>query len=963
MVKFRPMTNSANLGDSIKHAPAAFDAQAGARLRDQLGATFAELAEDERALVIGVASCSPYLARLMARAPRGVLDILRAPPAETLRAACDAAAHAAAADPAEQMQGLRRAKAQAALGVALADIAGAWDVMEAARAISDFADAAVEAALKAAAGPDGADGIAVIAMGKHGGKELNYSSDIDLIVLYDPQTINAGGDADARKAAIRITRDMVALLQNQTADGYVFRTDLRLRPDPGVSPVALTVAAAEAYYEAFGQNWERMAFVKARAAAGDIALGEAFLKALRPFVWRKFLDFAAIEDVHAVKRQIHAAKGGAKIEFEGHDIKLGRGGIREIEFFVQTQQLILGGKNPDLRRRATLEALAALAAHGAIAESQRADLDAAYRYLRQVEHRLQMINDEQTHRIPKAAEDIDRLATFLGEESANAFCEKLQAQLENVRRHYDDLFVEDAPETTQIGPLVFTGVESDPATIDTLKRMGFERAEDVAGKIRRWHAGGMRATRSERARGLLTKLVPPLLDALSKAGEPDDAFFAFAAFLERLPAGVQVFSLLINNIELFDSLIRIMTASPFLGRELSRHVNFVEQLVEKGAGAAPPATESYAPALAEALARAATYEETLNAVRRWAGEQKFRIAAQLAADALRADTAAAHLTAIAEACIGALAPAALGEMRRQHGTLDGDLAIVALGRLGAEEMTTASDIDLMFIYDAPADAESDGPRSLTPTEYFTRLVRRIVTALSARTEEGRLYDVDMQLRPSGGAGPAAVSLSAFRRYYEEDAWTWEIMALTKARVLDGSSALGGAVAAEIDAILARPRDREKVAQDVHEMRRRLIEAKPPASVWDVKNAPGGLTDIAFICQFLSLASAQRLGRPPRATGAAIEWLAGRGELAEADAMVLAEAHAMFEDILHAGRAATGGVFSARNAGDTLRNRMASICAARSVEEAERALTNRQSQVAKIYRKVIGQEIRAGAHLG
>jgi len=952
------------LAGRIKSAPHGFDPDAAQQVRDGLGARFAELTKPEQALIDAAAGCSPYLRRLMLRDADLIIDILRAPPEEMLaRAGKIAGAAATASDQGEQIKILRRAKHEAALAIALADIAGVWDVMEAAHAVSTFADAAVNAALSAAvrhAGLErGVAGIAVIAMGKHGGEELNYSSDIDLIVVFDHEAMGFAASAEAQVGAVKAAREMVNLLQTQTPDGYVFRTDLRLRPDPGVSALAISVRAGEAYYEAYGQNWERMAYIKARAAAGDIAVGAKFLAALRPFVWRKYLDFAAIEDVQAVKRQIHSAKGGAEIEFEGHDVKLGRGGIREIEFYAQTQQLILGGKNPALRSRSTLEALAALRAHGHITDKACAELTEAYRYLRHVEHRLQMINDEQTHRVPKDAVAIDRLAAFAGEKNAAALRDKLTGTLIGVQRHYDDLFRSGADEAEEIGPLVFTGVENDPATIETLEGLGFHRAAAVCETIRRWHAGGMRATRTERARLLLTKLMNPLLEALSKASNPDDAFFAFAAFVSNLPSGVQVFSLLANNIAVFDTLIRIMTISPFLGRALSQRINVVEGFIENGLAAPPPALASYAPSLEEVLTGAGSYEDALNLTRRWAGEHKFPIAAQLAAGVRPPQEAAAHFTEIAGACIAALAPAAQKEMRAQHGTIDGSLVIVGLGRLGAGEMTATSDIDLMFIYDAPndgnGDAVSSGPRALAATDYYTRLVRRIITALSAATPEGGLYEVDMQLRPSGGAGPAAVSFSAFRRYYEKEAWVWELMALTKARIVAGAGALAANVEQEVEKILRRPREHAAVAADVNDMRQRLLDAKPASGPWDVKNILGGLTDIAFICQYLSLVAGEALGRAPRASADAIQWFAERGELKENEAIALAKAQALFDAVLHGARAATGGVFTPAGAGEMLSARMASICGAATIKDAERDLTLRQSEVAQIYRTVIRQD--------
>ncbi len=952
------MTESATLGDRISFAPAAFDPDAAQLLREAFGARFHGLGKDEQALVAGAAACSPYLRRLMMRDPDFVAEVLRAPSAVMLERACADATRAADAESSdEQLAILRRAKNRAALLIALADIAGYWDVMQSAEAVSAFADAAISAAIRAGcrkAGHDAdASGIAVLAMGKLGACELNYSSDIDLIVLYDPTAMGALGKTEAQAAAVKAAREMVALLQTQTPDGYVFRTDLRLRPDPGVSALAISVQAAETYYEVYGQNWERMAFVKARAAAGDIGVGEAFLSSLRPFVWRKFLDFAAIEDVKAVKKQIHSAKGGATIEFEGHNIKLGRGGIREIEFYAQTQQLILGGKNQNLRVRGTLDALSALNAHGHVSDDVHRELAGAYRYLRHVEHRLQMINDEQTHRIPKAPQDIERLAAFLGEANIEAFADRLIPVLRGVERRYDGLFRSDADEAASVGPMVFTGVESDPATIETLKTLGFKRPEDVSETIRRWHAGGLRATRTERARIILTKLMSPLLEALSKAGNPDDAFFAFADFLSRLPAGVQVFSLLANNIVLFDRLIEIMTVSPFIGRELSKRVNFIERLVEESLAAPPPAPETYAESLKDTLAAARDYEDALNMTRRWAGEARFLIAAQLAVGLRPAADAAAHFSAIADACIMAMCEAAQSEMRRQHGDIDGALAIAGLGRLGAREMTATSDIDLIFIYDAPADALSTGARPLSPTDYYTRLVRRIVTALSAATPEGALYEVDMQLRPSGGAGPAAVSLSAFQRYYAEEAWTWELMALSKARVICGGASLTGAVESEIETIFRRPREREKLKADVGDMRRRLLEAKPGAGPWNVKHVRGGHTDIAFVCQYLALEHGARWGRPPQPNVGAIAWFAEKGALSREDAENLLEAQRLYDGVLQTARAATGGVFAPEGAGAALTARMASLCERQSIKEAEQALTRRQEQVASIYCRVIG----------
>lgn len=946
-----------SLSDSIVSAPQPADADAAAQFAESCGPALHGLPAPARALLEGVAGASPYLRRLALKRKDGLAAMFDAPPQETLAAAIVAAADAGSGESADaQMKILREAKQEAALLIAFADIGGAWDVTETTAALSRFADAAVEGALAGAVARsplEAADGLVFLAMGKHGAFELNYSSDVDLVVLFDPGRMACDDRFEAQKRATAITRDVVNLMQMQTADGYVFRTDLRLRPDPGVTAPAVSINSAETYYEAYGQNWERMAFIKARPCAGDLALGEQFLKTLRPFIWRKFLDYAAIEDVHAVKRQMHSAKGGGDIAFEGHDVKLGRGGIREIEFYAQTQQLILGGKNPALRQRATLDALVSLAAAGAVEESARDAMSEAYRYLRHVEHRLQMVNDEQTHRIPQRREDIARVALFAGAQDAAAFKERLLATFRTVSECYDALFEADDAPGSSVGPLVFTGVETHPATLETLQKLGFKRGPEVSAAIMRWHKGTLRATRTERARVLLTKLVPPLLEALAKAGDPDEAFFAFEDFLARLPAGVQVFSLLINNVDIFDALIRIMTISPYLGRQFSKRINLVERLLDNRWSEPPPAPETYEAACREALAAAPDYEGALNAARRWAGEQKFQIAAQLAVGLLPAEAASARFTAIADASIRALLDAALAEMRAQHGSIGGEFVVVGLGRLGAAEMTASSDIDLMFVYDAPADAQSDGARPLGAPDYFTRLVRRAVTAFSAATEEGALYEVDMQLRPSGKAGPAAVSLAAFKSYYAEAAWTWETMALVKARVIGPQGALARAVSDEIEAILVRPRDAASLAADVADMRGRLDAAKPGAGPWDVKNIVGGLTDIAFICQHLALRAGAAAGRPPRSVAQALAWFAKAGELAQEDADLLISAHRLFEAVLQTSRAATGGVFAPDHAGEALCVRMASVCGEQTVEAAERNLLRREAQVAALFARIVG----------
>ncbi|NWG70010.1 MAG: bifunctional [glutamine synthetase] adenylyltransferase/[glutamine synthetase]-adenylyl-L-tyrosine phosphorylase [Parvularculaceae bacterium] len=955
------------LENRVGEIPRVFDAAASERLCAALGPRLTTLGQKAQGLLAAVGGASPYLSRLIARSPEETLFLMKtAPEAAIADIVGRARAAGDASSPEETMAELRRAKRLAALLTALAEIGGVWDSLEAAAALSDFADAAVDSSLRAAlkkqagkgflrAGePDceRASGVAIIAMGKLGARELNYSSDIDLIVLFDPESA-AFADAEAARAvSVAAARDLLRLMSERTPEGYVFRTDLRLRPDPGVTAAAISVRAAEAYYEAHGQNWERAAFIKARAAAGDIGVGERFIANLRPYVWRKYLDYAAIEDIHSIKRQIHAAKGGGAIEFFGHDVKTGRGGIREIEFLAQTQQLILGGKEPKLRERKTLDALSRLAEMGRLADADHATLQANYHYLRRVEHRLQMINDEQTHRIPRESEEVARLAAFLGEESPTAFESRLLETLVSTHRHFAELFEKEERLSSSAGSLIFTGVENDQATLATLSSLGFKRPADVSDVIRRWHTGSLRATRSPRARELLTKLGPRLLEELGRAGDPDAAFIAFDRFLAQLPAGVQVFSLFANNPHIFEDLIRIMTIAPELGRQLAKRAHLVEALLENDWPRPPPSAEAMRTELALKLQSAEGYEAKLNAARRWASERRFDVAAQLVIGAIAPDAAAAHFTAIADCCVAGLLPVARAETVSQLGDIDGGLVVIGLGRLGAGAMTAGSDIDLIFVYDAPAVAQSTGLKPVEASVWYPRYVRRALTALSAVTEEGSLFEVDMQLRPSGGAGPAAVSLSAFEKYYAADAWTWEAMALLKGRIVAGDAAAAAKVRAVMDAVLARDRPRAALARDVAEMRARLAQAKPAKGIWDVKLASGGLADLDFIVEFLALASGPNLRATPQLTAALINLLDNQSILAKDEARALRAAGECFETIMQLSRAATGEIFDPHSSGEALKMRMATALGAADIREAERMLDARLDDVRRLFEKIV-----------
>jgi len=823
-----------------------------------------------------VFAASWYLTGLAQRDPARLDRLLGADSEATLgallvdTAACAGLAH----EPAQAR--LRELKAGLHLLTALADLGGAWSLDQVTGALTRFADAAVAAALRVAARGEleagrltrlgeGAEGPVpgwfCIAMGKQGAFELNYSSDIDVSVFFHPDRMPIAPGVDPQAFAVRLTHRLADLIQARTEDGYVFRMDLRLRPDPASTQPAVPVPAALDYYESVGQNWERAAFIKARPCAGDAPAAEAFLAELSPFVWRRNLDFAAIADIHSIKRQIHAHKVDERISAKGVDLKLGRGGIREIEFYVQTQQLIVGGRNAALRSRRTLDALQALVEAGHVAPQAAAELTEAYRTLRAVEHRIQMVGDEQTHRLPEAAGERRRIAALAGFERLAAFDAAITRTLKTVNARYAELFPEEEPLSSAFGSLVFTGVDDDPETLATLARMGFSNPPRISQTIRGWHHGHIPATATERGRELFTRLAPRLLDAAQASGSPDAAFNRFGDFFARLSSGVQLQSLFLAQPRLFELVVQVMAFAPRLANTLARRPAAIDAMLDRGFF--DPVEIAEDRALMDRAVRAAEpagFEAVMDAVRVVHREQAFRVGVQVMSGAASAEAAGAAFADLADLCLEVLAPAALAEVRRVAGDLPGDFAVVALGKAGSREMSAGSDLDLMTLYRPAEPGEASSLKGWDPTTWFGRATQRLIAALSAQTAEGGLYEVDMQLRPTGTKGPVAVSFAAFEHYYEAEAETWELLALTRARVAWATSpAFAEEAAGAIEAALRRPRDRARTARDVREMRELMARERPPKGAWDLKLSPGGLVDVEFAAQFLQLAHAAEGG--------------------------------------------------------------------------------------------------------
>jgi glutamate-ammonia-ligase adenylyltransferase len=732
------------------------------------------------------------------------------------------------------------------LAVALGDLSGELPLERVTKILSDFADRAIDEALSAAIlerVPD-ADpcGFAVIAMGKLGSHELNYSSDVDLLLLFDPETLPRRDRDDAGEAAVRIGRRMIEILQKRTADGYVQRVDLRLRPSPEVTPIALPVNAAISHYESSALPWERAAFIRARAAAGDIPLGQRFLDAIQPFVWRRSLDFGVIEEVRQISARIrdHFAQG-AHIG-PGFDLKRGRGGIREVEFFVQIQQMIHGGRDPSVRAPATLDAIAALLAAERLEEDVAADLASNYRSLRTIEHRVQMVDDTQTHLLPIDRVALDNVAALDGKSRGDELIAELGPSVDRAGAIFDSL----APDMS-------TRLSNDPNILaEELASLGFSDTAQAARHIADWRSGKARSLRSPTAQQAFEAMLPALLRAIAAGADPNRALNRLADIVERLSSGVNFFRLLEARPALARLFAKILAHAPTLADQLGRRPELFEGLFDASCFAMPPPAEEFAELLARAM-EGHPYDVALDRVRRLVNERRFALGVQLIdrrRDPLEVTEGYAR---VAEGTLAALGKVVAQEFEQTHGVFpDAELVVLGLGRFGGHSLTHASDVDLIYVHTADQGGASTGPKPLGPNDYFNRLASRVTAALSVPTAAGPLYDVDTRLRPEGAKGMLTVSLAAFERYQREEAWTWEHMALCRARPIFGSPEARVQVAAMIDGILRMPRDFAKVAGDAVRMRADMERHKPAHGPLDVKLGPGGLVDLEFAVHVLQL---------------------------------------------------------------------------------------------------------------
>ncbi len=832
------------------------------------------------------------LARARAHAPflRHALD--RQPQLEELLRSGDAAAalewaQAAGSTMDDAAIALRRQRLALAATLAIGDLAGAFPLALVMQRLSAFADHALDRAISDAitrrvedAEPVGMSGIA---LGKHGAGELNYSSDIDPILLYDPETLPRRTRDEPGEAAQRYARDVVQMLSSVTADGYVFRVDLRLRPASEVSPLAISFGAALSHYESSALAWERAAYIRARAASGDLAAGQQFLAQITPFVWRRSLDFQAITEISRLTARIRQTYQGPLAPSPGFNVKQGRGGIREVEFFAQTHQLIHGGRDPSLRLRGTRAALDALAQAGIIKALDAQELGDAYDRLRVIEHRLQMVDDHQTHTLP-SGDALDNVARLGGYAGAEALLADLGTITALVADRFDRLI--DAE----------TGPKGAALSVDALERdlgeLGFARPDMLAARVRGWSDGRYRALRSPAAIEAFDAILPAFLEALATAPDPDRALIRWESVLGKLSSAINLFRLLEARPALLDRLVRILTLADPLADDLARKPALLDILIDQSALDLPGPVD----ALEQAMALDnADYEVQLDRIRIVTGEKRFALGVQLIEAVHDPLDIAAGLSRLAEASLAVAQRACEREYAHTHGRIAGsELVTIGLGRFGGGMLTHASDLDMIYLFSGSHDGESDGRRPLGATLYFNRLAQRVSGALSVPTAQGALYEVDTRLRPQGAQGPLAVSIEAFERYQRADAWTWEHMALTRARVLTGSDQVRSTLDALIADVLAQPRDREMLRTDVLAMRADMAAHKAPKGPLDAKLLRGGLVDLEFLVHFLQLR--ERTGFDPD-LGVALKHLAEAGLVPG----ILPEAYEMMARLLVAAR--------------------------------------------------------------
>lgn len=792
------------------------------------------------------------------------------------------------ADMAALMKALRCFKRFEILRIAARDLNGLASLEEVTRELSDLASATLQVALETCQKllvlehgiPLTADGrrqavMTVIGMGKFGGRELNFSSDIDIIYFYETDQGETAGIDDGRggrKGVIslhaffnKLAEQTTKAMNQITEDGFVFRVDVGLRPEGKSGDMAVSVRSAEIYYESWGQSWERTAMLKARPVAGSKDLGEQLLQTLSPFIYRRILDYTLIEDMKLMKQKIDASLTRNR---EGEsNLKLGRGGIREIEFFIQALQLVYAGKTPRLRERNSLLALELLREARLITDEDCLHLSEAYRFLRTVEHRIQVVQERQTHSLPAKDDELIALARrcgFLRENGLQRFREVLEQHRQRVSAIYGSLFHEqDQAARQEVNPeiLYLLDAKADPDMAkDMLAQRGLEDVDKAFDNLSMLRGGALKRNTTERIRRILARIGPPFLQAMLESPDPDMALANAERFFMAVSGRSATFALLAENREALKLLAVLFGTSEFLSKILISHPELLESMVSRTYSSMVKPREVMDEELTSVLLQADGFEELLDTLRRYRHEEFLRIGLNDIHGHFSQGNIAMQLTSLAEVCLEAAHRIAVAELTRfgrpcfSDGEQTGraDMAIIGMGKMGGRELNYHSDLDIIFIYDH--QGMTDGDKQITNHEYFAKLAQKLISILSTQTREGYVYKLDTRLRPSGNAGPLVTSLESFAQYHKNEAQIWERQALSKARVVLGEEALAGSIAAVIGQTVFGGSFDDEGRREIHRLRMRMENeiAKEREGAYNIKTGRGGMVDVEFIAQYLQL---------------------------------------------------------------------------------------------------------------
>jgi glutamate-ammonia-ligase adenylyltransferase len=817
----------------------------------------------------------------------------------------------ASSDESAVMKALRRYRRVEALRLIWRDVNGLDAVEQTAAGASALAESCLAAALafgecvleQRHGVPRNDAGVAqrlvVIAMGKLGGGELNFSSDIDLILAYPENGQSDGERALANETFFaRLGQLLVKLLAEISVDGYVFRVDLRLRPFGSAGRVALSFAAMEQYYQREGRDWERYAWIKARPVAGDVAAGKRLLDTLRPFVYRRYLDYTAFAGLREMKTLIDGEV--ARKDLAGN-LKLGPGGIREIEFVVQLLQLIRGGREPSLRERGLLPALAACERLGALPSASAQRLREAYRFLRRIENRVQMLRDEQTHDVPEDALVRERIAAALDFRDWNGLATELARVRASVSEEFASLLAPTATSkrvSSGAAAVYWQRLTSGEAQATELGALGFADAAHLHVQLQSLRDGPATRALSAHAQGRFERLLPHLLDAAAASTAPDACIERLLRLLHAVLRRPAYLALLEEQPLARERLVALFADSALLAERVIAHPLLLDDLLTANMDPALPDRAALDAEIDRRLAQtdSADTESVIEILQEEKNSATFRLGLAYR-DGLDAIATAGALSGVAEAVVAQTLALAMRDLARQHGNLSG-LGVIGYGSLGGAELGFASDLDLVFVYDsALAQRDSDGSRPLEGARYFTRLAQRVVHWLSTQTQAGKLYDVDVRLRPDGGKGLIVVGLDAFAEYQRERAWIWESQALVRARAIAGDVRSSEKFKAIRREVLARSREPLHVLEQVNSMRARWRAERDRSTptLLDLKQGAGALLDIEFILQTLVLLhSARHPGLLAGSNSAQLIELAGTsGTLDAGQAQRLKQAHAAF----------------------------------------------------------------------